>query len=98
MTREPAPSPFATRVTDHQSFDGVGLPGSQFIQDALDDSTRTLHSNLDTYDHLQAGDLMQASATLAWFVYKAATRPELLPRKPLPKSLPPKKVVPGEGP
>jgi hypothetical protein len=41
---------------------------------------------------------MQASATLAWFVYKAATRPELLPRKPLPKPLPPKKVVPGEGP
>jgi carboxypeptidase Q len=82
-----------TGGTDHLSFDGVGLPGFQFIQDPLDYSTRTHHSSLDTYDHLQAGDLMQASAILAWFVYQAATRPEPLPRKPLPKPLPPKKVA-----
>jgi carboxypeptidase Q len=87
-----------TGGTDHQSFDGVGLPGFQFIQDPLDYSTRTHHSSLDTYDHLQAADLMQASAILAWFVYQAATRPELLPRKPLPKPLPPKKVLPADGP
>jgi len=77
-----------TTGTDHLSFDDVGLPGFQFIQDPLDYETRTHHSNLDVYDHLQAGDLMQASAILASFVYNAATRPEMLPRKPLPKALP----------
>lgn len=82
-----------TGGTDHESFDGVGLSGFQFIQDPLDYGTRTHHSNLDTYDHAQAGDLMQAAAILAAFVYEAATRPEQLPRKPLPKPLPPKKVI-----
>jgi carboxypeptidase Q len=81
-----------TGGTDHQSFDAIGIPGFQFIQDPLDYLTRTHHSSLDTYDHLQAGDLMEASAILAWFVYEAATRPEPIPRKALPKPLPPKKV------
>jgi carboxypeptidase Q len=82
-----------TGGTDHLSFDAIGIPGFQFIQDPLDYSTRTHHSSLDTYDHLQAGDLMQASAILAWFVYEAATRPEPIPRKALPKPMPPKKVA-----
>jgi carboxypeptidase Q len=77
-----------TGETDHVSFDAVGLPGFQFIQDPLDYETRTHHSNLDVYDHLQASDLMQASAILASFVYGAATRAEMLPRKPLPAPLP----------
>jgi carboxypeptidase Q len=79
-----------TGGTDHLSFDAVGLPGFQFIQDPLDYETRTHHSNLDVYDHLQSSDLMQASAVLASFVYEAATRPEMLPRKPLPRPLPKK--------
>ena len=82
-----------TTDTDHESFDGVGLPGFQFIQDPLDYDTRTHHSDLDVYDHVQAGDLMQASAVLASCVYDAATRPGLLPRKPLPKPLPKKRAV-----
>jgi carboxypeptidase Q len=77
--------------SDHLSFDAVGLPGFDFIQDTLDYYSRTHHSNLDTYDRLQAGDLMQASAILAAFVYQAAIRPERLPRKPLPSPMPPKK-------
>jgi hypothetical protein len=77
-----------TGGTDHQSFDGVGLPGFQFIQDPLDYGSRTHHTNMDTYDRLQKGDLMQASAIVASFVYNAATRPEMLPRKPLPKPQP----------
>jgi len=81
-----------TSGTDHLSFDGVGLPGFQFIQDPLDYDTRTHHSSLDVYDHLQPADLMQASAVLASFVYDAATRAEKLPRKPLPKPLPPRKA------
>jgi carboxypeptidase Q len=77
-----------TGGTDHQSFDDLGLPGFQFIQDPLDYGSRTHHSNLDVYDHVVPADLMQASALLASFVYEAATRPEMLPRKPLPRPLP----------
>jgi carboxypeptidase Q len=84
-----------TGGTDHLSFDAIGLPGFQFIQDPMDYSTRTHHSNMDTYDRIQAGDLMQASAIIATFVYETATRPEMLPRKSLPKAQP-KKPEEGE--
>ncbi len=79
-----------TGGTDHLSFDAVGIPGFQFIQDRLDYGTLTHHSNVDVYDHVVPGDLMQASAIMAMFVYNAATRPEMLPRKPLPQPLPPR--------
>jgi carboxypeptidase Q len=82
-----------TGGTDHLSFDAVGLPGFQFIQDPLDYFTRTHHSNMDVYDRIQATDLEQASAIIASMVYNAATRPEKLPRKPLPK---PRPSRPGE--
>jgi len=75
-----------TGGTDHQSFDAVGLPGFQFIQDPLDYSTITHHSSMDVYDHAVAGDLMQCSAVIASVVYDAATRKDMLPRKPLPKA------------
>jgi hypothetical protein len=74
-----------TGSTDHMSFDGVGLPAFQFIQDPLEYGTRTHHSNMDVYDHLSANDLEQASAVMAWFVYNTASRPEMMPRKPMPK-------------
>jgi carboxypeptidase Q len=74
-----------TSGTDHLPFDGVGIPAFQFIQDPVEYSTRTHHSNMDVYDRLQEGDLMQAAAVLASVAYHAATRPELLPRKPLPR-------------
>jgi hypothetical protein len=74
-----------TGSTDHVSFDNVGLPAFQFIQDPLEYGSRTHHSNMDVYDRLQANDLEQAAAIEAWFVYNTATRPEMLPRKPMPK-------------
>jgi carboxypeptidase Q len=80
-----------TGGTDHLPFVAVGLPGFQFIQDPLDYSSRTHHSNIDVYDHVAEGDLMQAAAILASFVYNAATRPELLPRPSMPKPLPPQR-------
>ena len=80
-----------TGGTDHKSFDAVGLPGFKFIQDPLDYMTRTHHSDLDVYDRAVPADLMQASAIMASFVYHAATRPDLLPRKPLPPPLPKQK-------
>jgi Zn-dependent M28 family amino/carboxypeptidase len=74
-----------TGGTDHLSFDAVGLPGFQFIQDPLDYEHITHHTSMDTYDHAQGADLMQAVAVIASVVYDAANRPEMLPRKPLPK-------------
>ena len=73
-----------TSGTDHQAFDGVGLPGFQFIQDTMDYNTRTHHTNMDTYDRIQATDVLQMTAIEASMVYLTAVRPEKLPRKPLP--------------
>ncbi|HMK26529.1 MAG TPA: M20/M25/M40 family metallo-hydrolase [Chitinophagaceae bacterium] len=74
-----------TSGTDHQSFDAVGIPGFQFIQDELEYDTRTHHTNMDTYDHLSPDDLKQAAMIVAAFVYNTAQRDEKLPRKELPK-------------
>jgi carboxypeptidase Q len=73
-----------TGGTDHLSFDDVGLPGFQFIQDPLDYSTVTHHSSMDTLDHVVAADLIQASAVIAGVVAQEANAPEMMPRKPLP--------------
>ncbi len=75
-----------TGGTDHLSFDAVGLPGFQFIQDPIEYGTRTHHSNMDTYDHLIADDLKQAATIVAAFVYDAAMRDEKIPRKELPQA------------
>jgi carboxypeptidase Q len=74
-----------TGGTDHQSFDGVGLPGFQFIQDEIEYTTRTHHSNMDVYERAQRGDLMQSAVIMASMVYHTAMRDQMLPRKPLPK-------------
>jgi carboxypeptidase Q len=71
-----------TGSTDHVAFDGVGLPGFQFIQDPIEYSTRTHHSNQDLYDRLQPEDLKKNAVIAAWFVYQTANRDEKLPRKP----------------
>jgi Zn-dependent M28 family amino/carboxypeptidase len=73
-----------TGGTDHLSFDAVGIPGFQFIQDALDYESRVHHSNQDVYEHLQPDDLKQIATVEAIFVYNAAMRDQMLPRKPLP--------------
>ena len=73
-----------TGGTDHQSFDAVGLPGFQFIQDPMDYETRTHHTNMDTYERVQQADMEQMAIVEAFFVYQAATRPDKLPRKDLP--------------
>ena len=74
-----------TGSTDHLSFDAVGIPGFQFIQDPLEYETRTHHSNMDVYDHLSIEDLQQAATIVAAFIYDAAMRSDMLPRKPLPQ-------------
>lgn len=90
-----------TGGTDHESFDAVGIPGFQFVQDNLDYGSRTHHSNMDTYERLQPGDLAQAATVEAIFVYNTAMRDQMLPRKPLPhpeleeQRSAPLKVMPG---
>jgi carboxypeptidase Q len=74
-----------TGGTDHLSFDAVGIPGFQFIQDMLDYGQRTHHSNADVYERLQPADLKQIATVEAIFVYNAAMRDQMMPRKPLPQ-------------
>ena len=71
--------------TDHVSFDEVGLPGFQFIQDPIEYDTRTHHTNMDVYERLQEADLKQMAVIVASFAYQTANADEMLPRKPLPK-------------
>jgi Zn-dependent M28 family amino/carboxypeptidase len=73
-----------TGGTDHLSFDGIGLPGFQFIQDEIEYDARTHHSNMDVFDRIQADDLKQAATIMATFVYNTAMRDEKLPHKTLP--------------
>ena len=73
-----------TGGTDHLSFDAVGIPGFQFIQDPMDYDSRTHHSNMDTYERLQPADMKQIATVEAIFVYNAAMRDKMIPRKPLP--------------
>lgn len=94
-----------TGQTDHEEFDNIGIPGFQFIQDDLDYDTRSHHSNMDTYERLQPNDLAQAAVVEAIFVYNAAMRDQMLPRKPLPhpeldeqRKAPLKNVMPGAEP
>jgi carboxypeptidase Q len=73
-----------TGSTDHVPFDRVGLPGFQFIQDPIEYFTHSHHSSMDLYERAQAEDLMKNAVIVAAFVYQAATRDALLPRKALP--------------
>lgn len=78
-----------TGGTDHLSFDGVGLPGFQFIQDEVEYDAMTHHTNLDAYERLQPNDVRKMATIAAGFAYLAANREERFPRKPFP--------VPGAG-
>jgi len=73
-----------TGSTDHASFQQVGLPGFQFIQDPRDYGTTSHHTNLDTYERLSEPDLKQAATIMAIFVYNTAQRDAMMPRLPLP--------------
>ena len=74
----------STGGTDHESFDDVGLPGFQFIQDPLDYSARLHHTSIDSYDHIRPDDLRQAAIVLAGILLTAANADEPLPRMPVP--------------
>jgi hypothetical protein len=86
-----------TGGTDHLSFDAVGLPGFQFIQDEIEYDARTHHSNMDVYERIQEEDMKQMAVIVASLVYHAANRAQLFPRKPLPPPQP-QQGPPGGGP
>jgi hypothetical protein len=87
-----------TGGTDHLSFDAVGLPGFQYIQDPMDYDTRTHHSDMDTFDRLHATDLQQAAVIEAIFLYNTSERDAMMPRKPFPHpELERQKTAPLEG-
>ncbi|MCC5907905.1 MAG: M20/M25/M40 family metallo-hydrolase [Balneolaceae bacterium] len=71
----------STGSTDHVAFDRVGLPGFQFIQDPVEYSTMTHHSNMDYYERLVEQDLARTATIVAAFVYHTAMLDEKLPRK-----------------
>jgi len=73
-----------TGGTDHQSFDAVGLPGFQFIQDGVEYNTLTHHYNMDSWERLQPDDMRKNATIAAAFAFLAANREEKLPRKPMP--------------
>jgi hypothetical protein len=70
-----------TGSTDHVSFDAIGLPAFQFIQDDIEYNTLTHHSTMDVYDRIIENDLQQSAVILAIFAYHAAMREERIPRK-----------------
>ena len=77
--------PRSVSGTDHMSFEAVGLPGFQFIQDRLEYNARTHHSNMDVVDRVQRDDVVQMAVVAAIFAYNTAMRDELLPRKAPPR-------------
>jgi hypothetical protein len=80
-----------TGSTDHVSFDAVGIPAFEFLQDPLDYGTLTHHSSVDVYEHIRPEDLQQAATIMAGFVYNAAMCNEMIPRKPIrPDDTPPR--------
>jgi Zn-dependent M28 family amino/carboxypeptidase len=81
-----------TGGTDHQSFDAVGLPGFQFIQDEIEYNQRTHHSNMDVYERIQPDDMKWNSVVVATFAMQSANRDEKVPRKPLPQAVAPRTV------
>jgi carboxypeptidase Q len=85
----PRQPPTSIGGTDHTSFEAVGLPGFGFIQDGIEYNTRTHHSNMDVYERIQASDMMKNAVIVAAFVYHAANRDEMIPRKPLHPAPPP---------
>jgi hypothetical protein len=84
-------TPQSVRGSDYLSFDDVGIPAFQFMQDRLEYNSRTHHSNMDVVDRVQRDDLVQMSVIVATFAYNTAMRDEKLPRKPLPAAQTPQR-------
>jgi len=67
--------------SDHVQFETVGLPVFPFLQDPVENDSVSFHSNMDVFDRIIPEYLIQGAVVVAGFVYHAAMRDELLPRK-----------------
>ncbi len=56
--------------TDHVSFNDVGVPGFNPIQDYVNYDVRTHHTNMDTVERVEVKDIRQAALVMAWFAYQ----------------------------
>lgn len=74
-------SPRSVSQTDHGSFDTVGVPAFQFVQERYEYNSRTHHTNMDFLDRVQPNDMKQIATVAAMFIWQAANRDALLPRK-----------------
>jgi hypothetical protein len=75
-------SPRSVSQTDHVSFERVGVPAFQFVQERYEYNSRTHHTNMDVYDRVQPEDVRQQAVVAAVFAWHAATREERLPATP----------------
>ncbi len=80
-------APRSVRGSDYASFDDVGIPAFQFMQDRLEYNSRTHHSTMDFYDRLQRDDLVQMAVVVATFAYNTAMHADKLPRKGSPPAV-----------
>ncbi len=69
--------------SDHRQFQAVGLPIYPFLQDPVENDTRTWHTNMDTFDRIVPEYLMQGAVVSAAMAYQAAMRDEMMPRIPV---------------
>ncbi|MEZ5316073.1 MAG: M20/M25/M40 family metallo-hydrolase [Vicinamibacterales bacterium] len=76
--------PRSVGSTDHASFDSVGVPGFQFVQERYEYNSRTHHTNMDFLDRVQPDDMKLTATVAAVFAWEAANRDQMLPRKPAP--------------
>jgi carboxypeptidase Q len=74
-------APRSVGSTDHSSFDSVGIPAFQFVQERYEYNSRTHHTNMDFLDRIKADDMKQMATVAAVFAWQAANRDQLLPRK-----------------
>jgi hypothetical protein len=74
--------PRSVSQTDHGSFDSVGIPAFQFVQERYEYNSRTHHTNMDFLDRVQPADMKQIATVAAIFVWQTANRDQKLPRKP----------------
>ena len=78
--------PRSVSQTDHTSFDSLGVPAFQFVQERYEYNARTHHTNMDFLDRVQPNDMKQIATVAACFAWQAANRDQMLPRKPAPNA------------
>ncbi len=67
--------------TDHLVFDALNIPAFEWIQDPLQYFYTQIHTSMDVVDFIAEDTLKRNAAIIATFVYHAAMRDEMMPRK-----------------